>query len=186
MTLVLHGAWLPDQKKFFLWGESLNAVPLKGKPPKRPPHPFQSSVEKLRERVAIADSTTHTLNLWLPSTTKTPIPSPELIAAGAVAPKDSPKLTAWRTTGLLLSVNAAFDFLLALPTHHIGADLLATFYHAGDDLYQIAPNIAAPEIESPLLKRLGASPANTHTDLQLIYEAMMERAQGRVFAEQSA
>jgi len=65
-------------------------------------------------------------------------------------------------------------------------DLLATFYHAGDDLYQITPNIAAPEIESPLLKRLGASPANTHTDLHLIYEAMMERALGKVFGEQSA
>jgi len=125
MILILHGAWLPDQKKFFLWGESLNAVPLKGKPPKRPPHPFQSSVEQLRQRAAVADSKTHPLTLWLPSTNKTPIPSPELVATGAAAPKGSPTLKAWRVTGLLLSVNAAIDFLLALPPHHIGADLIA-------------------------------------------------------------
>ena len=125
MTFILHGTWLPDQKQFFLWGESLEAIPLKGKPPKRPPHLFQSPVEQLRQRLTVADSTTHTLTLWLPSTNKTPIPSPELIATGAVAPKESPKLAAWRVTGLLLSVNAAIDFLLALPAHHIGADLIA-------------------------------------------------------------
>ena len=124
MTLILHGTWLPDQKQFFLWGESLESISLKGKPPKHPPHLFQISVEQLRERVTIADTKTHTLTLWLPSTHKTPIPSPELIATGAAVPKGSPTLKAWRVTGLLISVNAAIDFLLALPAHHIGADLI--------------------------------------------------------------
>jgi len=63
------------------------------------------------------------------------------------------------------------------------ADLLATFYQAGDDLRHITPHIAAPEIESPLLKRLGTSPTNTHTDLQLIYEAMTKLALSKVFGE---
>lgn len=59
------------------------------------------------------------------SCNKTPNPSPELIATGAVAPKESPKLAAWRVTGLLIEVNAAIDFLLALPPHHISTDLIA-------------------------------------------------------------
>jgi len=63
------------------------------------------------------------------------------------------------------------------------ADLLATFYQAGDDLHQIAPHIAAPEIKSPLLKRLGTAPANTQADLQLIYEAMTKLALSKVFGE---
>lgn len=63
------------------------------------------------------------------------------------------------------------------------ADLLAIFYQAGDDLRQIAPNIAAPEIESPLLKRLGTSPANTQADLQLVYQAMTKFALSKVFGE---
>ncbi len=36
------------------------------------------------------------------------------------------------------------------------ADLLATFYQAGDELQRLTPSIAAPEIDSPLLRRLGA------------------------------
>lgn len=63
------------------------------------------------------------------------------------------------------------------------ADLLATFYQAGNDLYQITSNIAAPEIESPLLKRLGASPAYTQADLQLVYQAMTKFALSKVFGE---
>ena len=63
------------------------------------------------------------------------------------------------------------------------ADLLTTFYQAGNDLHQIAPRIAAPDIESPLLKRLGTAPANTQADLQLIYEAMTKFALNKVFGE---
>ncbi len=63
------------------------------------------------------------------------------------------------------------------------ADLLATFYQAGDELQHLTPSIAAPEIDSPLLRRLGAPPANTYADLQTLYRAMTAHALNKVFGE---
>jgi len=63
------------------------------------------------------------------------------------------------------------------------ADLLATFYQAGDELQRLTPSIAAPEIDSPLLRRLGAPPANTYADLQTLYRAMTAHALNKVFGE---
>ena len=64
------------------------------------------------------------------------------------------------------------------------ADLLATFYQAGDELQRLTPRIAAPEIDSPLLRRLGAPPASTYFDLETLYKAMTQRALSKVFSEE--
>ena len=122
MPHILHGAWLPDKNSFFLWGESLAATPRKGRQTKPAAHPFQTPTGDLSLPVH-ADK--HTAVLWLPSIGKAPCPSPELIASGAAAPKGSPTLAAWRVAGLLLPIDPAIDFLLALPAHNIGADLSA-------------------------------------------------------------
>jgi hypothetical protein len=47
----------------------------------------------------------------------------ELIATGATPPTGSPKLAAWRVTGLSAPIDPAIDFLLSRPAHSNGADL---------------------------------------------------------------
>jgi len=63
------------------------------------------------------------------------------------------------------------------------AELLATFYQAGPELDAIQAQIAAPEIDSLLLKRYGPAPANTDGDLRAIYRAITARALERVLGE---
>jgi uncharacterized Zn finger protein len=68
----------------------------------------------------------------------------------------------------------------AAPTLH---DLLATFYQAGSELDTIHAQIAAPEIDSILLKRYGPAPADTDSDLRAIYRAITARALERVLGD---
>ena len=121
MNDILHGAWLPSLKRFFLWGETPDAPRRKGRQAKLPPHPFQSAPEALRQRVeqlGLADALDeHALTLWLPSADKTPFPSPELLETGALTPPQAvPQLAPWKVTGLLLPPTAALDLLLALSS----------------------------------------------------------------------
>jgi uncharacterized Zn finger protein len=68
----------------------------------------------------------------------------------------------------------------AAPALH---DLLATFYQAGSELDTIQAEIAAPEIDSILLKRYGSAPADTDGDLRAIYRAITERTLERVLGD---
>jgi uncharacterized Zn finger protein len=63
------------------------------------------------------------------------------------------------------------------------AGLLATYYQAGGELRQVTPRIAGPEVEAPWLRRLGAPPASTLTDLSALYQAMTVYALNKVFGE---
>lgn len=132
MSAILHGTWLPAHQGLFFWGETGVVTPRKGRLPKLPPHPFQCPADALHEALAhLPASTTvpseQTCTLWLPSVEKSPLPSPELLATGALeAPADPPVLRPWQVTGLLLPVSAALDLLLDLATSPtIGADLRA-------------------------------------------------------------
>src|SRR3712207_3746288 len=129
-TDILHCTWLPATHNLFIWGETAEPPRRKGRQPKLPPHPFQSAPAALRERlkqggVQSGDLVEHTLTFWLPSIDKTPVPSPELLATGAVtAPAGVPTLAPWQVTGVLLPVSPAVDMLLTLPpTRTHGADL---------------------------------------------------------------
>jgi uncharacterized Zn finger protein len=66
------------------------------------------------------------------------------------------------------------------------ADLLASFYQAGPELESIQAHIAAPEIDSAVLKRLGPAPADADADLRALYRAMTARALERVLGEEAA
>lgn len=66
------------------------------------------------------------------------------------------------------------------------ADLLDTFYQAGADLDAIAVQIAAPEVEAALLKRLGPPPADIEADLRAVYRTQSQRAVERVFGDEYA
>ena len=61
------------------------------------------------------------------------------------------------------------------------AESLAAFYQAGPELESIAVQIAAPEVEAGLLRRLGTAPAGTDSDLRAVYHAMTQHALDKVF-----
>ena len=65
------------------------------------------------------------------------------------------------------------------------ADLLGTYYQAGPELDTVSVQIAAPEVEAGIMRRLGASPAGTEADLRAVYQAMTAHALNRVFGEES-
>lgn len=117
---ILHGFWLPAPQRLFVWGESAEPARVRGRRPKALLHPFQSPLPTLRERllelgIAAADLAEDSLTAWLPSTSGAPLPSPELVAGGAVQPpSEAPTLAAYQLTGLLVPITPALDLLLAL------------------------------------------------------------------------
>jgi uncharacterized Zn finger protein len=78
---------------------------------------------------------------------------------------------------------AAEDLAPAEPVPALG-ELLAAFYQAGPELDSIAVRIAAPEVEAPILKRLGAAPAETDAELSALYRAMTAYGLERVYGEE--
>ncbi len=116
---ILHGAWLPATQRLFVWGETAEPVRRKGRQPKIPLHPFQSLLPTLRERLdelgVAVELAEHTQTFWLPSASRAPLPSSELVATGAVElPRGAAELAPWQVTGLLLPAGVALDVLPAL------------------------------------------------------------------------
>ncbi len=64
------------------------------------------------------------------------------------------------------------------------ADLLGTFYQAGPELETVSVQVAAPEVETGILRRLGAAPADTDADLRAVYRAMTPYVLDKVFGEE--
>jgi uncharacterized Zn finger protein len=62
-------------------------------------------------------------------------------------------------------------------------DLLATYYSTSEDLKFIIPHIAEPDIEAPLLRRLGQPPGLTDSELSGLYRAMTNYALDKVLGE---
>jgi hypothetical protein len=135
---ILHGTWLPEHHCFWLWGEVAAPPRRKGSRRKIPSHPFQAPPETLRERLHGTPHETpllpdpdayesHQQTLWLPTIDKLPLPSPDMLATGAISPPEGePALAPWSMTGLLLPPDAAIDLLLALvESRDIGADVRA-------------------------------------------------------------
>ncbi|MBA3946943.1 MAG: SWIM zinc finger family protein [Herpetosiphonaceae bacterium] len=61
------------------------------------------------------------------------------------------------------------------------ADLLSTFYQAGSGLEMLSIQIAAPEVEAGILRRLGSAPGGVDADMQAVYRAMTEHVLNKVF-----
>ncbi len=115
--LIGHGTWLLDQQRFFAWAESPTLTPLRGRKPKLPPHPFAASAEQLLAALELSpDHTpTTTLTIWLPTADGRPLPSPELLATGALEPPTAqPELKPWRVTGMLIELEDLRELLWSL------------------------------------------------------------------------
>lgn len=66
------------------------------------------------------------------------------------------------------------------------ADLLDHYYQAGDELETLAVEIAAPDVEAAVLRRLGSAPLGLDKDLRAVYRAMTAHTLRRVFGEDAA
>jgi SNF2 family DNA or RNA helicase len=131
MTAVLHGTWLPTERRLFLWGEQANGALRRSRLARQSAHPFQLPAEALHQRLAALPSSgakppERELTVWLPSVDGAPLPLRELRAAGVEPPRGAPALAPWKIHGLLLSPVQAVELLLSLgQAHDVGADLRA-------------------------------------------------------------
>ncbi|MBS7251365.1 MAG: DEAD/DEAH box helicase [Candidatus Freyarchaeota archaeon] len=87
-------------------------------------HPFTLSSDQLVEAIGelsgslIAERTSsENLTIFLPSTPRAPLPSPELILGEKPVYEKATNLTPWKINTVALHPNLALDFLLSLPTH---------------------------------------------------------------------
>ncbi len=158
---ILHGMWAPAQQQFFLWGEALEPVRRKGRQPKLPAHPFHCSADTLRRHldrldIDAAGLAEHSITLWLPSVAKTPVPSPELLAAGAMAPtEEALELLPWQVTGLLLPLDSALAMLSRLPARGERSSALAADLQAWRLAALLAMDLVARQQVMPVLLREG-------------------------------
>ncbi|MDQ4075586.1 MAG: SWIM zinc finger family protein [Chloroflexota bacterium] len=88
---------------------------------------------------------------------------------------------ALRSRRAATSTDAASE--VAPPTEPVPAltDQLGTYYQAGPELQSISVQIAAPDVEAGILRRLGAAPADIDPDLHAVYHTMTVYVLNRVF-----
>jgi SNF2 family DNA or RNA helicase len=134
MSIVVHGTWMPGTQTFFVWAETAAPRPHRGRRPAVPRHPFHEPPEFLLAALARTIALPHsvqsaTATVWLPSSSDTPIPSPELIAMGAPVPPDGTRVLApWHVAGVQLAVPEARTLLLSIGRTsklRVGPDLQA-------------------------------------------------------------
>jgi superfamily II DNA or RNA helicase len=131
MTIILHGTWLPQPHRLFIWGEAAAAVGKSARKAKIPTHPFQASTTDLRQLVqplvGNADMAAQAERIiWLPSIATSPLPLRELRNTGIDLPTGEPTLAAWKLHGLEFSPLQALDLLLKIrESDTLGSDLLA-------------------------------------------------------------
>ena len=79
--------------------------------------PFMAALPAYGAFASLKDAVTSTLTLRLPSTTKGPQPSPELILTDESERPQPTEFKSWNVATLALRPQHALDFLLALPEH---------------------------------------------------------------------
>jgi hypothetical protein len=128
--IVFHAIW--DHRvtnQLHIWAESsqLAMMPRRagktGVQKKARRHPFALTCDTLQEEfgklsgsLLAASATTGSLTLRLPSSSRAPLSSPELILEREAEEQEKVTLLPWQVETLALDAGAALDFLLAL--HH--------------------------------------------------------------------
>lgn len=118
--IVLHAIWNTVTGQLDVWAESSTVPKQRGKKSQSRVHPFACSPQSLLEALEkvsecvfeSADSKTLVMNL--PSTARSPVPSPELVTEHDQVPT---RLTLWEVPVLVLDPYKALNFLLSLPDH---------------------------------------------------------------------
>ncbi len=127
--IVIHAIWdYSDSAQLHIWAESsrlpITANKRAGRPTaddKPRKHPFALAQDTLRETLGelagsllARNAEPSTLTLFMPSTTRGPMPSPELILENEEE-LQAKAFNAWYIPTLTLDADFARDFLLALP-----------------------------------------------------------------------
>jgi SNF2 family DNA or RNA helicase len=128
--IVLHALW--DNVgigRLRVWAESSTlpqTLPEPSGNPKPQIHPFTLAQQPLLDAASIvADSllikhsSTEVLTLRLPSATKGPLPSPELVLQEAMSQPQKIEFRWWDIVTLMFEPSPALDFLLALPSEPV-------------------------------------------------------------------
>ncbi len=122
--MVLHTIW--DNTKLHIWAESselaATAASFWRTKQKTRQHPFALAHDALIEAVGrlsgsllVKSTGSGTLSMRLPSTSKGPLPSPELIIEKENESLSTARFEPWNILTLTLDANTALDFLLSLP-----------------------------------------------------------------------
>jgi SNF2 family DNA or RNA helicase len=131
MVYVLHAHWLPasapTQKGAILfWAE---VPPGSGAKSSKRDHPFCASADALRDLLGREQAQIETFTLLLPSSTRRPLPSPQL-GSGEGRKIKSPALRPWNITGLRVEPVEAVTVLMewledegARPDVRLGASV---------------------------------------------------------------
>jgi SNF2 family DNA or RNA helicase len=122
--IVLHTIW--ENTKLAIWAESselaATAASSGRTKQKTRQHPFALAHDALMEAVGqlsgsllVKSTGSGTLSMRLPSTSKGPLPSPELIREKENEDLSTAGFEPWNILTLTLDANTALDFLLSLP-----------------------------------------------------------------------
>jgi SNF2 family DNA or RNA helicase len=140
-VIVAHGTWLPEKKRFFLWGETAQPAPPVSSPTllSSDAHPYQLDPGDVERRLVVPlaepesslDATRELVTLLLPSDNGNPLASPELLLDREPSANDTARLLPFRIGGLALAPESALSWLVMLPTpeeldpheFRLGADL---------------------------------------------------------------
>ncbi|WP_202976786.1 DEAD/DEAH box helicase [Candidatus Oscillochloris fontis] len=128
MTIILHGTWLPQVKRLFIWGEDSQLLGRGVRKAKTPIHPFHAAIADLQRMIVhlVGQAESAEQIIWLPSVAGRPAPLRELRNTGIEAAEGDASLAAWRVRGLIFDTQTATDLLLKLEESDIlGSDLLA-------------------------------------------------------------
>lgn len=120
--IVLHSLWDNHNQLQLCWAESSIVPKRRGRSAKLRPHPFAMTGRPLMEAVArvskvpVGRSTMPLeLPILLPSTSRGPLPSPELLRETPTPNADEITLKPWHIIPLALGPDVALDFLISLP-----------------------------------------------------------------------
>lgn len=131
MTIVLHGTWLPELQRLFVWAEDARAIGRRSRKAKLPLHPFQLPISDLQQHLGHRFRQAETFDqadqtIWLPSVAGSPLPLRELRNTGIEIPAGETLLSAWKVRGLQLNASQTLDLLLHLDESDvIGSDLMS-------------------------------------------------------------
>lgn len=154
MTTILHGTWLNQQQRLFVWGEDAELLGRAVRKAKQPLHPFQAEISSLQLAFSqlLAQAEQQDALIWLPSCHGRPLPLRELRTMGVDVPDGQPELQVWKLRGLVLNPQQAMEFLLRLEdSDRWGSDLLAWRMAA-----RLVAELVVGEQFLPALERDGA------------------------------
>jgi SNF2 family DNA or RNA helicase len=187
--IVVHGSWVPSEKKgsFFLWGETRSTKA--GRRARRedlPRHPYHCSRKQVEHEIfrplgedgRRSDVSGAERVLVLPTVSGVPLPSPEMVSDAVPSRDEVPTLSPWRVRGLSLAPLTALGWLVGQPSE-VGS--LPDAIRLGEDVrYWVVASRLALEIlaRQRFLPDLETRPRGTRASTK--WEPLLEEENERL------